>query len=70
MRTTIEDVAERDHSNCDCLIVSILTHGEEGKLYGTDGDEIPSKYFEQCLYGDKCPTLAGKPKVTTEEKFM
>lgn len=51
-----------DHSNHDCLIVAVLSHGELGLLYAHDtpykADTIWS-YFT----ADKCPTLAGKPKL-------
>ena len=35
-----QDVADIDHSRFDCLIVAIMTHGINGKLYSTDGDLI------------------------------
>lgn len=51
-----------DHSQHDCLIVAILSHGDLGMLYAHDtsykNDSIWS-YFT----ADKCPTLAGKPKL-------
>ena len=51
-----------DHSQHDCLLVAILSHGELGILYAHDtpykADTIWS-YFTS----DKCPSLAGKPKI-------
>ena len=38
---TIQEVARLDHSKYDCLIVAILTHGENGMLMSCDGDSIP-----------------------------
>lgn len=35
-----QDVADIDHSRFDCLIVAIMTHGINGKLYSTDGELI------------------------------
>ena len=35
MRDVLEDAA-KDRSAHDCLIVAVLTHGDEGKLYGID----------------------------------
>lgn len=31
-------MAGLDHTKYDCLVVAILTHGVNGKLYSTDGD--------------------------------
>ena len=36
-----QDVADLDHSKFDCLMVAILSHGVNGRLYSTDGDLIP-----------------------------
>ena len=51
----IQDVADIDHSKFDCLIVAILTHGINGKLYSTDEKlievkEITSYVDNFCLY--------------------
>lgn len=55
-------VAKMDHSQHDCLAVVVLTHGELGRLLAHDthydADTLWS-YFTS----DKCPTLAGKPKL-------
>ena len=74
MRKVLDEVAKMDHSAHDCLIVAILSHGDNGKLYGTDSEvekdrkadpknalavESLSTYFD----GEKCPTLKGKPKL-------
>lgn len=39
--TSFQTVGGLDHSNYDCLLVAILSHGVNGKLYSTDGDLIP-----------------------------
>jgi len=33
-------VADIDHSGFDCLMVAVMTHGINGKLYSTDGELI------------------------------
>ena len=43
--THTQDVADIDHSQFDCLMVAVLTHGINGKLYSTDGDLIPVDDF-------------------------
>lgn len=55
-------VANMDHSQHDCLVVAVLSHGELGLLYAHD-----TSYKSDSIWGhftaDKCPTLAGKPKL-------
>lgn len=55
-------VAKEDHTDSDCLVVVVMTHGESGILYTHD-----SKYTVETLWnpfaGTKCPTLIGKPKL-------
>ena len=51
--------ATMDHSDYDCIICAILTHGEEGLIYSTDGKillkELTSKFRSR--------NLRGKPKL-------
>ncbi|XP_053623520.1 caspase-1-like [Plodia interpunctella] len=58
----VQEVAEMDHSDDDCLLIAVLTHGELGILYAKD-----THYKAENLWyhftADKCPTLAGKPKL-------
>lgn len=63
MRKRMRDVADIDHSQFDCLIVAVLTHGINGKLYSTDGDLIPVDDFTGFFDGNNCPSLIGKPKI-------
>ncbi|XP_075992561.1 caspase-1-like [Anticarsia gemmatalis] len=59
---TIQEVARMDHSQNDCLIISVLTHGDLGMLYAKDthyGLDILWREFT----AKRCPTLAGKPKI-------
>lgn len=62
MKTFCEKMAKLDHSNCDMFLCVILSHGEDGVVYGTDRavemHEL-SKYFK----GSSCPSLIGKPKI-------
>lgn len=58
----IKRVAQLDHSDHDCLLIAILSHGELGSIYAKD-----VQYKLENIWGsftpDKCPTLAGKPKL-------
>ncbi|XP_013391091.1 caspase-3 [Lingula anatina] len=62
MSMTMADVGRRNHSQNDCVALVILSHGEEGKVYGTDGI-IEVDQLLAPLKGDRCLTLAGKPKL-------
>ncbi|XP_059488890.1 caspase-1-like [Neocloeon triangulifer] len=57
------EIVKVDHSKSDCVAIAIMTHGSEG-------DKIYAKDSAYCLHdlvsmltADKCPTLAGKPKL-------
>lgn len=52
-----------DHGDRDCFICCILSHGNRGIIYGTDGEEVPISELTSYFIGSKCPSLAGKPKV-------
>uniref|UniRef100_A0A1B6DZR3 Caspase-1 n=1 Tax=Clastoptera arizonana TaxID=38151 RepID=A0A1B6DZR3_9HEMI len=58
----IEKASLFDHTDCDCLLMAVLSHGEQGILYAKN---VP--YKNDVLWmrftADKCPTLAGKPKL-------
>ena len=56
-------VATIDYRQYDCLLVAILTHGVQGKLYGTDGEKIPVEDLTTLFNGDQCPSLIDKPKI-------
>ncbi|XP_068084304.1 uncharacterized protein [Anabrus simplex] len=57
------DLAQMDHSDEDCLIVVVLTHGlKAGVLYGAD-NPYPEEMLWSPFLGENCPSLAGKPKI-------
>ncbi|XP_012263598.1 caspase-1-like [Athalia rosae] len=62
IQKNLEKVSELDHTDHDCLVVAVLSHGEMGILYAHDtpykADTIWSFFT-----ADKCPSLAGKPKL-------
>ena len=62
-RRIFNDATAIDHKKFDCLIVAILTHATEGKLYSTDGELIPVEYLTKLFNGHHCPSLIGKPKI-------
>lgn len=58
----IEDLGNRDFSDCDCLFIAVLSHGEQGVIYAKNSAYSHNMLFDR-FTPDKCPTLAGKPKI-------
>ncbi|XP_065345597.1 caspase-1-like [Cloeon dipterum] len=59
---TLENLSQEDHSQNDCLVVAVLTHGSSGKLEASDYNYNVENLWEN-FTADKCPSLAGKPKI-------
>lgn len=56
-------VNKQDYSDADCLIVTVMTHGMiTGYLYAKD-HMYSNEQLWNAFTADKCPTLAGKPKL-------
>ena len=49
-----------NHTDCDCFAVAVLTHGDDGQLYGTDGIVDINNFLDPIK---NCQSLAGKPKI-------
>ncbi|XP_062380807.1 caspase-3-like [Sardina pilchardus] len=62
IKTLLSTVAKDDHSQSASLVCVLLSHGDEGVLYGTDG-AVDLKELTSLFRGDRCPTLVGKPKL-------
>jgi len=58
----LEELASENHSDADCVLVAVLSHGELGILYSCDQPYKPDMLWRQ-FSAEKCPTLAGKPKL-------
>jgi caspase 7 len=58
----LEQASMEDHSEADCILVTVLSHGELGILYASDHPYKPDNLWGY-FTADKCPTLAGKPKM-------
>ncbi|KAK1165555.1 caspase-8-like isoform X2 [Acipenser oxyrinchus oxyrinchus] len=52
-----------DHKDRDCFVCCILSHGEKGKIYGTDGRAVLINEITKPFSGINCRLLIGKPKV-------
>jgi len=51
-----------DHSEHDCLVVVVLSHGELGLLYAYDVAYKADSLWHY-FTADRCQSLAGKPKL-------
>ncbi|ODN05844.1 Caspase-1 [Orchesella cincta] len=58
----IYELRKEDHSESDCLMIVVLSHGEKNKIYCSDSDYKPEMLWD-AFTADVCPTLAGKPKI-------
>lgn len=63
-------LSKKDHSQYDCCVVIMLSHGTEvnhnrfpGAVYGVDGQHVPVQHITNYLNGQHCPSLQGKPKL-------
>ncbi|XP_067405012.1 caspase-8 isoform X2 [Emydura macquarii macquarii] len=60
---TVHKYRAMDHHNKDCFVCCILSHGDRGIVFGTDGQETSIQELTTSFTGMNCPSLAGKPKV-------
>ncbi|XP_035512006.1 caspase-9 [Morone saxatilis] len=63
-------LSKKDHSQYDCCVVIMLSHGTEvshnrfpGAVFGVDGQYVPVQHITNYLNGQHCPSLQGKPKL-------
>ncbi|KAK0059062.1 caspase-3, partial [Biomphalaria pfeifferi] len=62
IKNKLQQVASDDHSSSSSFLCVILTHGEEGYVFGTD-NRVSLDDLVAPFKGDKCLSLAGKPKI-------
>ncbi|XP_063743045.1 caspase-8 [Eleginops maclovinus] len=61
--SVLQELGSRNHSEMDCMVCCILSHGKEGCVYGVDGNPVEIKKLMERVNGSYCATLAGKPKL-------
>ncbi|KAK6315436.1 hypothetical protein J4Q44_G00149650 [Coregonus suidteri] len=59
----VAELRSRDHSQMDCLVCCVLSHGLEGGVYGLDGLEVRVRELTEPFAGLECSSLRGKPKL-------
>lgn len=62
MKQVLISVSKEDHSCYASFVCVLLSHGDEGVFFGTDGS-VELKYLTSLFRGDRCKSLVGKPKL-------
>lgn len=62
IKTLMLNVSREDHSQSASFVCVLLSHGEDGVIFGTDGYERLENLVK-CFKGNHCRTLVGKPKL-------
>ncbi|XP_062603141.1 caspase-2-like [Saccostrea cucullata] len=64
MAQKLEDfAADAAHYMADAAFVCLLSHGEEGYIFGTDGRKLQLDSVFKLFDNSNCPSLLGKPKI-------
>ncbi|XP_069341476.1 caspase-10 [Eulemur rufifrons] len=62
METVLQE-SRLDHADGDCFVFCVLTHGEDMKVYSSDGVPIFIGDILSHFTAQQCPGLTGKPKL-------
>lgn len=52
-----------DHSDSQCCMLAMLSHGGDGHIYGTDAKKVNVDKLRSFFTSIECSTLRGKPKL-------
>lgn len=63
MLSVFRELSTRDHSQMDCLVCCVLSHGHEGSVYGVEGNTVNLRSLMELFNGLNCPSLVEKPKL-------
>ncbi|KAM3917375.1 caspase-10 isoform 2-T2 [Leptodactylus fuscus] len=63
IRDCLTEFSKKDHTERDCFVCCILTHGKSRAILGTDDEVIPISEIIAYFSPKNCTTLAGKPKL-------
>lgn len=61
--TALREISTLDHSQYDCFVCCLLSHGADGGIFGTDCELVEIKDITAMFKGVACPSLANKPKL-------
>ena len=63
MKDVMSSIARKNHSVYDCFVCCVLSHGDLGQVYGSDGVPVDIKQLTFSVKPKSCHSLTGKPKV-------
>ncbi|CAB4044884.1 caspase-3-like, partial [Paramuricea clavata] len=63
IRKVVRDTANQINENSSSFVCLITTHGDMGKIYGSDSECLDFKEVTDAFKAAQCPHLAGKPKL-------
>ncbi|XP_024129567.1 caspase-8 [Oryzias melastigma] len=63
IQSEIRKLGQRDFSLDDALVVCVLSHGDNGCVYGTDEQKVELRALTKPFTSDQARSLAGKPKL-------
>ena len=64
IRTLLECERRLDsHRDADAFVLVLLTHGNKGYIFGTDGEKVFIDDITTMFDGKHCPQLQNKPKL-------
>ena len=59
----LQELSKRDHTQFDSFVCCLLSHGNAGRIYGSDSTDIVLNEIYNLFDAKNCPTLGGKPKI-------
>ena len=59
----MRETSTLDHSQFDCFVCCLLSHGASGGIYGIDSELVEIKDITSLFKGVACPSLCNKPKL-------
>ncbi|KPP71803.1 hypothetical protein Z043_109250 [Scleropages formosus] len=63
MRSIMEDYSKKCHTDNDCFVACLLSHGKRQVVCGTDGGLVTVEEILKPFEGNMCSALLTKPKV-------
>ena len=63
MYNVLREISAKDHSQYDCFVCCLLSHGENGGIFGSDCELVEIQDITALFKGVACPSLASKPKL-------
>jgi len=62
IRDEIQKIAKEDHTDSDCFLCVVMSHGNKDKIVASDNEEISFKEIMQPIK-ESCKSLENKPKM-------